>query len=56
MNKLASMKLWVFVILGVLFTWMKIETHLTDDSYVTLMMWVIIGFAGGNVGEHMAKR
>lgn len=53
-----SRKLWFFCIIGSVFTVMQIKGYLPTDGivYSNLMIGVMIGFAGGNVGEHFAKR
>jgi len=57
-EKLTSRKLWFFTGLALTFTWMQTQGHLSADGsvYSQLMMWTMIGFAGGNVGEHFASR
>lgn len=57
-EKLKSRKLWFFVVLGMLFTAMQINGYLPVDAqaYSTLMFGVMVGYAGGNVGEHFANR
>ena len=53
-----SRKLWFFSICGFVFTVMQIKGYLPTDAlvYSNLMIGVMIGYAGGNVGEHFAKR
>ena len=53
-----SRKLWFFSICGVLFTFMQMKGYLPHDAsvYANLMIGVMIGYAGGNVGEHFANR
>ena len=53
-----SRKLWFFAICGVCFTTMQAKGWLPADAvvYAQLMWAVMIGYAGGNVGEHFAKR
>lgn len=51
-------KLWFFSISGLMFTYMQIKGYLPADAmvYSNLMIGVMIGYAGGNVGEHFSKR
>jgi len=58
MDKLKSRKLWFFSILGMVFTIMQAKGFLPADAvvYSNLMIGLMIGFAGGNVGEHFAKK
>lgn len=53
-----SRKLWFFYIVGLVFTIMQVRGFLPVDGvvYSNLMIGVMVGFAGGNVGEHFAKR
>lgn len=57
-EKLKSRKLWFFVILGLMFTAMQIWGYLPTDGdvYSNLMIGVMLGYAGGNVGEHYAQK
>ena len=58
MDKYKSRKLWFFSILAMVFTIMQAKGFLPEDAvaYSNLMIGIMIGFAGGNVGEHFAKR
>ena len=53
-----SRKLWFFAICGLVFTYMQARGYLPADAtaYSNLMIGVMIGYSGGNVGEHFAKR
>lgn len=57
-NKMTSRKLWFFAICGATFTIMQIKGYLPVDAtaYTNLMIGVMLGYAGGNVGEHFARR
>jgi len=58
MDKFKSRKLWFFSILAMVFTIMQAKNFLPADAvvYSNLMIGLMIGFAGGNVGEHFAKK
>ena len=53
-----SRKLWFFAICGTVFTIMQVKGFLPTDAmaYSNLMIGVMIGYAGGNVGEYFAKK
>ena len=57
-NEMKSRKLWFFAICGTVFTIMQVKGFLPTDAmaYSNLMIGVMIGYTGGNVGEHWAKR
>ena len=53
-----SRKLWFFVVLAMTFTVMQMKGFLPADAlaYSNLMIGIMVGYAGGNVGEHFANR
>ncbi len=57
-SKLKSRKLWFFAVLTLMFTAMQAKGFIPIDGvvYSNLMFGVMIGFAGGNVGDKMAQR
>lgn len=58
MDRFTSRKLLFFTALSIVFTFMQIKGYLPADAevYAQLMMWTMVGYAGGNVGEHFANR
>ena len=58
MDGYKSRKLAFFSVCGLMFTGMQIFGYIPTDGqvYSTLMIGVMVGYAGGNVGEHFAKR
>ena len=57
-DNMKSRKLWFFAICGTVFTIMQVKGFLPTDAmaYSNLMIGVMIGYAGGNVGEYFAKK
>ena len=57
-EKMKSRKLWFFGMLTIMFTIMQAKGFIPIDGvvYSNLMFGVLIGFAGGNVGDKFAQR
>lgn len=53
---LKSRKLILFIICELLWTALLAKGLLTADAYANLSSIAIVGYMGGNVGEHWANR
>ena len=56
MDKIKSRKLWFFLMAFFVGCGMLLNGSITGDNWVDFSMWTLLGYAGGNVGEHFATR
>jgi len=56
MGKYTSRKLWFFVCLVIVSTWLLVGKHIPPEVWAQMVWACSVGFAGGNVGEYFAKR
>lgn len=56
--KMKSRKLWFFSALSIIFTSLQVGGFLPIDAvvYSNMMFGVMMGYAGGNVGDKIAER
>lgn len=56
LSKLTSRKLWLSVCLTALFSYQLANSLIDGEVYAQLMMWVILGYTGGNILSKFGKK
>ena len=56
MSKLSSRKLWFFILAFLTGTALLVGGYIVGEVWSTFSGLCLMGYAGGNVGEHFANR